>query len=798
MEYAKVAINLPLKNLFRQFTYRVPETLDFVGEGWRVVVPFGRQMLEGFIVEEDREVDPSLDIKEISDVLGTRPWFDPEMLETARWLSRYYLCSLAEALRLFIPGKRTVAAVGRYRALPGREGPLTESERALYLSLVQEGARTRREIACLEGGESALKGLITKGAVTLDYEMTYKLREKFERTLTLLPAGRAALTEGPLRGAMQKKALTLAAEGSACSSREFEDAGISAAVLRSLVKKGWLGEGRRRVLRDSYSAWQGVKETMTLTEEQRAAIAAVEKERQQKRFRTFLLRGVTGSGKTEVYLRLADKVLQDGRQVLVLVPEIALTGQTVKRFKAWFGAAVAVAHSRLSASERADVWERMRSGAARVLIGVRSAVFCPFRDLGLIIIDEEHEGTYKQEERPGYHARLVAQVRASHYQIPVVLGSATPDLESYEMTRQGRYTELTLLHRAHSGASLPEVSIVDMREELHKGNHSVFSDELRGALEETVKKGEQAIILLNRRGFSTFVMCRDCGQAIQCPDCAVSLVYHARQQQLVCHYCGHTEPVPTVCPHCGSKRIRFFGTGTEKAEAELAALCEGIRPLRMDQDSTARKFSHERILQAFREQQYNVLLGTQMVAKGHDIPNVTLVGILSADSQLNLPDFRSGERCFALLTQAAGRAGRGDKPGRVIFQAYDADNPILKLAAEQDYVSFAAMELDGRRQLNYPPFTSLLKILVTHKSQEGALETAQRIVNSLEAWQLETHHEMEILGPFPALVPVVKRIWRVNILLKSRAMKPVKDWLRQSGFLDLPNVYADVDPVNTL
>jgi primosomal protein N' (replication factor Y) len=798
MEYAKVAINLPVKNLFRQFTYRVPRELDFIGEGWRVVVPFGQQLLEGFIVEEDRSPDLSMDIRPISDVIGTQPWFDREMLATAHWISRYYLCSLAEALRLFIPGKRTIAAVGRYRVRECREGLLTEKEQALYACLALKGPLTRREIARLDSGESALKGLITKQAVTLEYEVQYKLKEKWERAVKASATGLAAWQEGILRGKSQLAALEFLKDGIERSCRDVERQGISAAVLRTLITKGFLIETKRRVLRDSYDDWQGKKETMTLTREQQDAIAAVEKVRKNRQFRTFLLRGVTGSGKTEVYLRLADRVLQDGQQVMILVPEIALTGQVVKRFKAWFGDTVAVAHSRLSANERADVWEKMRSGRARVLIGVRSAVFCPFRDLGLIILDEEHESTYKQEERPGYHARLVAQVRASHFGIPVVLGSATPDLDSFYMARQGRYTELVMAHRAHEGAHLPDVSIVDMREELHRGNRSVFSDQFRKALEKTVAEGNQAIILLNRRGFSTFVMCRDCGESIQCPNCAVSLVYHARQQMLVCHYCGHTEPVPVVCPKCGSRRIRFFGTGTEKAEAEVASLCEGIRPLRMDQDSTARKFSHEKILKAFRSGDYNVLLGTQMVAKGHDVPNVTLVGILSADSQLNLPDFRSGERCFALLTQAAGRAGRGDKPGQVIFQAYDADNPILKLAAAQDYEHFAERELAQRRELNDPPYTAMLKIVVTDRKQEKAIETAQRLVNGMQAWQMETHHEVEIMGPLPALVPVINNIWHINILLKSRSMKPVKDWLRDSEFMDLPNVYFDVDPINAI
>ena len=797
MKYAKVAINLPAKNMFRQFTYKVPAALDFLDQGWRVVVPFGQQLLEGFIVEEDREPDTSLDIKNIVDVLGTSPWFNREMLATAYWLSQYYLCTLAEALRLFIPGHRSIAAVGKYIAAPECTG-LAPAEQELYDFLTMKGPLPRKAICHLPGGETALKGLITKKAVELSFDVKYKLKEKQERTFALTAEGKQALAEGWVRGKSQKTALEALADGQVLGRDDMEQAGVSAAVLHALREKGWLLEGSRRVLRDSYRNLAAHKETMDLTEEQKAAIAAVEQARQENSSRTFLLQGVTGSGKTEVYLRLAAHVLAQGRQVMMLVPEIALTGQIVRRFRAWFGNEVAVAHSRLSASERADVWARMRSGQARVLIGVRSAVFCPFKDLGLILMDEEHEGSYKQEDRPSYHARLVAQFRAHFCKIPVVLGSATPDLESCYYATQGVYTHLKLTHRAKSGSHLPEVSIVDMRAELQKGNRSVLSDTLHEALEQTVRQGHQAIILLNRRGYSTFVLCRDCGQSLMCPNCAVALVYHARQQQMVCHYCGHTEPVPHVCPHCGSSRIRFFGTGTEKAEQEIRELCPEVRPLRMDQDSTGGKFAHEQILQAFAGGQYNVLLGTQMVAKGHDIPNVTLVGVLSADSALNLPDFRSGERCFALLTQAAGRAGRGDKPGRVIFQAYDAENPILQLAAKQDYEGFAQLELTQRKEAGYPPFTRLLKITVLHRNQQEAISTAQQLVNNLQAWQVATKEDLEIMGPFPPIVPMVKQIYRINILLKSTRMKPVKDFLRQSPYRAMPNVFFDVDPVSVM
>ena len=797
MEYAKVAINLPAKNIFRQFTYHVPEALDFLTQGWRVVVPFGQQLLEGFIVEEDRDPDRTRELKDIADVVGTEPWFDREMLATAYWLSQYYLCTLAEALRLFIPGKRSLAAVGKYVTVPGAAG-LSASEQELYDFLTLKGSLSRKAIRQLPGGESALKGLITRQAVVLSYDVKYKLREKSERTFAATPEGLAAERNGEVRGKSQKAALDLLCSGKVYSTGELERQGISAEVLRNLTRKGWLLEGRRRVLRDSYEGMEVPRETLELTGEQQAAIQTVEEAREKQEARTFLLQGITGSGKTEVYLRLTARALQAGRQVMVLVPEIALTGQIVKRFKAWFGGAVAVAHSRLSPGERADVWCRMRSGQARVLIGVRSAVFCPFSSLGLILIDEEHEGTYKQEERPSYHARLVAQYRAHYWKVPVVLGSATPDLESYYLAEKGVYTHLRLTHRAKAGSHLPKVSIVDMREELQQGIRTVLADALRSQLETTVKNGEQAIILLNRRGFSTFVLCRDCGEALSCPNCAVSLVYHAKEQLMECHYCGHTEPVPTQCPHCGSSRIRFFGTGTEKAETEIRELCPGVRPLRMDQDSTGKKFAHDRILQAFRSGAYNVLLGTQMVAKGHDIPNVTLVGVLSADSQLNLPDFRSGERCFALLTQAAGRAGRGDKPGQVIFQAYDAENPILQLAARQDYDGFAKLELAQRKELAYPPFIRMLKITVLHKKEEEALATAQRLVNALEAWKMDTGHDLEILGPFPAIVARVNQIYRINVLLKSSRMKPVKEWLRQSDYRNMANVYFDVDPISVV
>lgn len=745
MKFANVAINLPVKNLFKQYTYIIPEEFSCVDVGWRVVVPFGMQTLEGFVVARDVVVEePSDKFRAIEALIDTKPWFDQEMLSTAKWISEYYLCTLAEAMRLFIPGK----------------------------------------------------GSLNKAKKDQAYEI--KIRERFVNVFKITASGLAQLECENKKIPAQMKALRVLATGENFTVGELAKANISSSILHILHTKQWVMKTEERVLRDSYAGVLHSKEAFTLTEEQKNACRQITAALEHTEQQTFLLQGVTSSGKTEVYLRITAEALAQQKQVLVLVPEIALTGQTVQRFKSWFGERVAVAHSKLSQNERADVWHKMRTGLADVLIGVRSAVFAPFANLGLVIIDEEHEASYKQEERPNYHARAVALKRCQLRGIPLVLGSATPDVCSYYHATTGRYRHLILTKRA-SGSLLPTVEIVDMRKELQSGNKGVLSKKLTASLLQTIEESGQAVILLNRRGYSTFVMCRDCGEAVVCPHCAVALVYHSSDKIMRCHYCGNTAVIPDECPHCHSRRIKFFGTGTQKAETEIAEVSEKIKAVRMDQDSTSKKFAHETILKAFSAGKYNILLGTQMVAKGHDIPNVTLVGILSADSQLNLPDFRAGERTFSLLTQAAGRAGRGDKPGKVIFQTYDADNEIIKLAAQQDYDAFAKLELQQRQELSYPPFTQLLKIVVVDKVQMKGNETAQRIVNYLEGACLLTNGlEAEIMGPFPAIVEKVRDLYRINILIKTSRMSMIKEALLASEFKEMKNVYFDVDPISVV
>jgi len=750
-----VAINLPVKSLFKQFTYAVPEELRFLDSGWRVVVSFGAQKVEGFVVrrKELSELDPQAQekLKNVEAALGDRPWFDDEMLSTAKWLADYYMCSLAEAMRLFVPGKTSIK----------RQAVKDASGKLLY------------------------------------YAYEERLKEKTVLAYQITEAGRAVLALGNNKAKAQMAALAVLSESEWLTVSDLLEYKVSAATARTLAEKGWAEAGQKRVLRNSYVNPQKRGEVFTLTDEQASALEKINASVDEANGKTFLLQGITGSGKTEVYLRAAAKAVEQGKQVLMLVPEIALTAQLVKRFKAWFGDMVAVAHSKLSQNERGDVWYKMHTHQANILIGVRSAVFAPFKNLGLIIIDEEHESSYKQEERPNYHARAVALQRSRYTGAPLILGSATPDLESYYKAINGEYEHLRLTKRA-TGSLLPTVEIVDMRKELQERNFSVLSRKLKQALVTTASSGEQAIVLLNRRGYSTFVLCRDCGASIVCPHCAVALVYHSAGEAMRCHYCGNTAEIPAECPTCHSRRIKFFGTGTQKAEAELEELPE-IRVLRMDQDSTAQKFAHADILSSFARGERNVLIGTQMVAKGHDIPNVTLVGVLSADSALNLPDFRASERTFSLLTQAAGRAGRGDKAGHVIFQAYDVENKVLQQAARQDYDSFALDELKDRKAFFYPPFAQMLKMTVWDKDEGQALALAKKVTTFLQAQQLEGKlNDILVLGPFPGLVAKVRDMYRFNILVKAKDMQPVKDALLESEFREQRNLFFDVDPVNVI
>ena len=508
--------------------------------------------------------------------------------------------------------------------------------------------------------------------------------------------------------------------------------------------------------------------------------------------KSFLLHGVTGSGKTQVYLKAAQETIRQDKIAIILVPEIALTTQIVRRFVEKFGHEVVVFHSQLTKSERYNNWERLRRKDSHIIIGARSAVFAPTEDIGLIVIDEEHDPSYKQQDMTRYDARMVARWRSETHQCPIIFGSATPSIRTYYLADKGIYQLLSLKHRIFH-QPMPNITVVDMKEEMFYGNYSVFSMALDTLIRETLQKREQMILLLNRRGHSTFVMCRDCGKPIQCPHCDISMVYHQAGQDLRCHYCDHHERVPQVCPHCGSRKIKFFGTGTQKVEEELAKRFPQARIARLDQDTTSKKGESQRILDAFGAGQYDILLGTQMVAKGHDFSNVTAVGIITADSVLHIPVYTASERTFNLLIQAAGRAGRGDKPGKVVVQTYSPEHYTIQHSTHHDYISFYKEEIEARKALLYPPIGEMIQITLLDEKLSVVRTRATELANTLR--QACVGQCIDILGPYENGAAKIRDMYRLCIMIRGIDLSKVKSYMYHSDIFTLPHIYIDVDPV---
>ncbi len=570
-------------------------------------------------------------------------------------------------------------------------------------------------------------------------------------------------------------------------------AGTTTGTLKTMVERGLLATEDERVWRRPELPDPARIPRPPLLDEQVSALAAIAAGQPGE---VFLLQGVTGSGKTEVYLHAIEEVVNEGRQALVLVPEIALTPQTVARFRDRFGEAIAVLHSGLGEGERFDEWERLRTGAALVGIGARSAILAPFQDLGLVVVDEEHEGSYKQDTAPRYHARTVALARARIEGCKVVLGSATPSQETHLAVQRGEATRLELRRRIHS-RPLPPVAVIDMREELADGNRSPFSRRLAEGIEQQRHSGEQTILLINRRGYATFVMCRRCGTPVECPNCSVSLTYHRVGEALRCHHCDHHQPPAVRCPSCESTVIRHFGAGTQQIAEAVQERWPDLRVLRLDRDTTTRKGAHAEILGAFARGEADLLVGTQMIAKGLDLPNVTLVGVVAADSSLNVPDFRSSERTFQLLTQVAGRAGRGDRPGRVIVQAYAPEHPAIVLAQRHDVARFLEQELADRAELDYPPHSSMIALVASATRHEEARSAASHLAASLGNLP-----GVSVLGPADAILKELRGRFRVQVLVRARDLTEVRPAVRKA-IASLPRVpdlrvAVDVDPVSML
>ncbi|MCI4137265.1 primosomal protein N' [Bacillus vallismortis] len=768
MNVAEVIVDVSTKNIDRPFDYKIPDHLKgMIKTGMRVIVPFGPRKIQGFVTAVKEASDLSRkSVKEVEDLLDLTPVLTEELMNLSSWLSDKTLSFKITALQAMLPAALKAKYEKELKIAHGADLPpqverlFSETKTLLYSDIPDHDML------------KLIQKHVQKGSIDVTYKVAQKTNKKMVRHIQA-NASKEELSkqaEGLSRQAAKQQAILhffiAEPEGGKIPATDLcKKTDASSATIKTLIQKGLLKESYEEVYRDPYQDKMFKKtKPLPLTDEQSAAFQPIRQTLDNDEHKVFLLHGVTGSGKTEIYLQSIEKVLAKGKEAIVLVPEISLTPQMVNRFKGRFGSQVAVMHSGLSTGEKYDEWRKIHRKEVRLVVGARSAIFAPFENLGMIIIDEEHESSYKQEEMPRYHAKEVAIKRAEHHSCPVVLGSATPTLESYARAQKGVYELLSLKHRVNHQV-MPEVSLVDMREELRNGNRSMFSVELMEKLEETIAKGEQAVLFLNKRGYSSFVMCRDCGYVPQCPHCDISMTYHRYGQRLKCHYCGHEEPVPHTCPECASEHIRFFGTGTQRVEEELTKVLPHARVIRMDVDTTSRKGAHEKLLSAFGEGKADILLGTQMIAKGLDFPNVTLVGVLSADTTLHIPDFRSAEKTFQLLTQVSGRAGRHEKPGNVIIQTYTPSHYSIQLTKSHDYEAFYQHEMAHRREQSYPPYYYLALVTVSHEEVAKAAVTAEKIAHFLNS---NCGADTKILGPSASPIARIKDRYRYQCVIKYK------------------------------
>jgi primosomal protein N' (replication factor Y) (superfamily II helicase) len=839
---ASVAVPRPVRHLFDYFV--PPALAPRCLPGVRVLVPFGHRLQTGYLLdvrESDQDGSRTRALKPIEDVLDREPVLDGQVLELTRFAADYYVASLGEMIRSALPAlkarlEKVVSITGAGRAVLQRGGGviLDASLPAIVSSpLARELLGVVSEFTSERGAAIRLPDLKRRVGPRFERRLLDRLRREglvevaevatspgprprlleyavLREAQASIPAvdQTAATGVSPVpvpRGRRLKRILeVLAAAGRRMPVRDLlHEAGATRPALRPLLTSGLVsletGESPRRPL--SLEVPADIGEVLTPTPDQTRAIEAIAGALATGGFATFLLHGVTGSGKTEVYLRAIETAVVSGRRALYLVPEIALTPLLARRMRSRFGDVLALLHSGLSEGERYDEWRRIRAGRVQVVLGARSAVFAPIPELGLIVVDEEHDASYKQEEHPRYNGRDLAIMRGKLARCAVVLGSATPSMETIHHARSGRYRILSLPGRIGS-AGLPAVERVDMRREFQEvGRESILSRRLVAGLEERLRRGEQSLVLLNRRGFSTFVLCRSCGEQIQCRNCSIPMTLHLRHRRLNCHYCDDNRQVPAACPACGSEHLHFGGTGTERLDEVVRAALPGARIERLDRDTARGRGSVERILTRVERGDVDVLLGTQMIAKGHDFPKVTLVGVLAADALLALPDFRSGERAFQLLAQVAGRSGRGERAGEVIVQAYYVDHHAIRYACDHDYGGFAERELTYRRAMNYPPYSVLAVLLVKGRTLERARAEASDVARVLRGIG---GRRIQVLGPAPAPLERLRGQYRVQILAKAPNRKDMQTALSetmqelQRRNLKVQNLVVDVDPMSTL
>jgi primosomal protein N' (replication factor Y) len=781
--FISVAVPVPQLDVL---TYQVPDDLPLPPVGARVVVPLGSRIVTGLVVDNHAAVDAAgPELKPIRQLLDTHSFVPPDVVALAQWTAEYYAAGTGDTITAVLPPMTRGTRVGSHKLR--RVAAITAH--GLEAMAVTLGTPTHHPSVAA-----------TLGTPTRHPSAAATLGTPADQQATRATTAPRPLTEKQ-RAALE--ALASAPDGIPVPA--LAERGIAADVVARLVRHGFLGIRQDRVDRDPFEAAPFAatpfEADRRLTDEQARAVGRLSALAETGRFRVALLHGVTGSGKTEIYVRLSAAVRAAGRHVLMLVPEIALTPAVASLFRQAFGERVAIQHSGLSDGERHDQWQRIRRGDVDVVVGTRSAVFAPLDEVGLIIVDEEHDASYKQDESPRYNGRDVAIVRAQRAGALVVLGSATPSMESYQHAMAGKY-ERVVLERRVLDRPLAAVTIVDMREEYAAvGPDAIVSGRLKDAIDTRLERREQTLVLLNRRGFATSVFCRQCAGTFDCPNCSVSLVVHdeGTARRARCHYCNYATRVPKVCPLCAGPYLEQAGFGTERVEAEVKRACPGARVARLDRDSVRRKGALGALLARFRGGDIDVLVGTQMIAKGHDFPRVTLVGVISADVGLGLADFRASERTFQLLTQVAGRAGRGGQPGEAIIQTLYPDHYSIQLACRQDYPAFFERELAFRRAMRYPPLVSLINVVVRSQTFGGALDDAAGIVQRLR--EADAQNELRVLGPAPAPLGRLRGEYRAQLLIKGTNRKRMRETLL-AAIAARPEIQrrtvVDIDPLSVL
>lgn len=808
--FAEIIINNKSKATDKIFHYAVPDSLiDKMQPGCRVIVPFGRsnKHMEAYVMGLTDHVDiPIKRIKEISTLIDDYPLIPSKMLKLVEWMKEKYICFYIDAIQTVIPTpirtKSTSVVEIIEENYEAKKQHLVKSETLLDILEYLENNDGSASIADLKSYfsniklEYMLKKLLDMKLIAKKQIIKSKIGKKIDKLLYINQNMNAELSKN---AAKQKELLDYISNNPGVSATKLKlvykgcDSSIKTLLNKNyinVIEKEEYRYGEQRIYEDKY---------FLLTDLQNQAIADIEKHFAEQR--NILLHGVTGSGKTEVYLDLIEKQIAMDKDCIILVPEISLTPQMITRFKGRLGDKVAVLHSGLNEGEKYDEWRKIKTGEVKAVVGARSAIFAPFANLGIIIIDEEHENTYKSENKPKYITREVAEKRCQLEGAHLIMGSATPSIESYYRAQTGELGLVELPDRIN-GREMPEVFVVDMREELKQGNKTIFSQKLTEEILKTLRDDNQMILFLNRRGHSTFVSCRECGLVMKCPRCSISLTYHMNEDNLSCHYCGAMKPNPKLCPKCGSKNIKYFGVGTQKLEKEFQKKFCIKNTLRMDADTTRFKNSHQTILDIFRSGKSKVLMGTQMISKGLDFPNVTLVGVITADTSINLPDFRSAEKTFQMIAQVAGRSGRGSKEGNVIVQTYTPEHYSIKFAQVHDYIGFYKEEIKLRRELAYPPFSHMANIIISGFDEIRVIKEANEIGLYLDN-EINKFQDIEKLGPSTAPLSKIKSKYRWQIILKGSSELELRELLQNlvlSKYTEIEgiNLSIDINPNNML